>query len=392
MSVTTCVVKTLLFLNLCLLTHVQSNEGNATENCVQLYEKGVEAYLENSWEDCVTYFEEAIVKYRKYRKQVSSCRLKCRNDAELSEPLYPVDLENLLFFERAIRQTLCIIKCENENKNILENYNVNLETGSLFEQQKPYEYLHICYFQTKQLVKAASSAFTYLVAHPDDKIMSRNLQHYFDHDVDKKDIVNYEAKDYVYLYIHGADAYEKKGWESVVFNMEESLVDYLQAEEECRAQCEGPFDHGWYPDFIASISNHFTVCLKCKQACKKTLSSLNGEIHDDLLPSHYHYLQYAYYKLGNLKAACQAVASYLLFYPDDETMLDNMRYYYKQPKIQKDYFHPRDEATRYVQRQIYENRILKFVNNEFKEIASKTKGEEIKGVSSKIDSTATANS
>lgn len=37
--------------------------------------------------------------------------------------------------------------------------------------------------------------------------------------------------------------------------MEESLTEYIQAEEECRAQCEGPFDHGWYPDFIPSISS-----------------------------------------------------------------------------------------------------------------------------------------
>lgn len=95
--------------------------------------------------------------------------------------------------------------------------------------------------------------------------------------------------------------------------MEESLVAYLQAEEECRAQCEGPFDQGWYPDFIPSISSeyfyyklhfaylyfildHFAYCLKCKQKCKTRLGSLNGEKHEDLLPSHYHYLQYAYFK------------------------------------------------------------------------------------------------
>uniref|UniRef100_A0A6P7GKK4 procollagen-proline 3-dioxygenase n=1 Tax=Diabrotica virgifera virgifera TaxID=50390 RepID=A0A6P7GKK4_DIAVI len=243
---------------------------------------------------------------------------------------------------------------------------------------------YLIFFQTKQLEKAASAAFTFLVAHPDNKVMSTNLKHYLDHNVEKKDIVNYEAKDYVYLYAHGADAYEKKKWQFVVFNMEESLVHYLQAEEECRAQCEGPFDHGWYPDFIPSISNHFTVALRCKQKCRKKLSSLNGEIHDDLLPSHYHYLQYAYYKLGNLKAACQAVASYLLFYPDDETMLDNMRYYSKQPKVDITYFQPRREATQYMQRQIYETRILKFVHNEFK---NKLVTATTEGVPSQTDST-----
>ncbi|KAG5864635.1 Prolyl 3-hydroxylase 1, partial [Gonioctena quinquepunctata] len=111
---------------------------------------------------------------------------------------------------------------------------------------------------------------------------------------------------------------------------------------------------------------HFTVCLKCKQKCRKELSSLNGEIHDDLLPSHYHYLQYAYFKLDNLEAACRAVASYLLFYPDDATMLENMRYYSKLPKVQDDFFRPREEAIRYLQRHIYESKILKFINEKFK--------------------------
>lgn len=45
--------------------------------------------------------------------------------------------------------------------------------------------------------------------------------------------------------------------------------------------------------------------------------------------------------VGNLKAACEAVSSYLLFYPDDETMLSNKEYYSKLPKVQDDYFIPR---------------------------------------------------
>lgn len=41
--------------------------------------------------------------------------------------------------------------------------------------------------------------------------------------------------------------------------MEESLESYLQAENECRAQCEGPFDHGWLPDFVPSVSSKWVV-------------------------------------------------------------------------------------------------------------------------------------
>jgi len=46
--------------------------------------------------------------------------------------------------------------------------------------------------------------------------------------------------------------------------------------------------------------------------------------------------------VGNLKAACAAVASYLLFLPADETMLHNKDYYNSQPKVKEEYFMPRE--------------------------------------------------
>jgi len=45
--------------------------------------------------------------------------------------------------------------------------------------------------------------------------------------------------------------------------------------------------------------------------------------------------------VGNLKAACASVASYLLFLPADETMLHNKDYYSSQPKVKQEYFVPR---------------------------------------------------
>lgn len=122
--------------------------------------------------------------------------------------------------------------------------------------------------------KAASAAFTFLVNNPDDKMMVKNLKYYSGlPEVDMKDIINFEAKvyvathstlnnktnlqDYVYLYTYGSDAYQKKDWDTAINNMEESLASYLHAEDECRAQCEGPFDPGWYPDFVPAIASIF---------------------------------------------------------------------------------------------------------------------------------------
>ncbi|KAK9872974.1 hypothetical protein WA026_020322 [Henosepilachna vigintioctopunctata] len=240
------------------LTHVNCEQTNGTKTCAEVYEKGVEAYLDNKFQECVSYLENALVKYREYSKTLLNCRLKCRDEAEQSKPLNDIDIENLLFFEKILKNTLCLVKCKTTSTLNTEKYNINEELEHVFENRKPYEYLHLCYFQVKDLQKAASAAFTYLISHPEDKTMLATLKYYSSFDgVDMNEIVNYEARDYVYLYSHGAAAYEKKDWKSVINNMEESLTDFLQAGEECRAQCEGPFDHGWLPDFVPSIASKF---------------------------------------------------------------------------------------------------------------------------------------
>lgn len=78
------------------------------------------------------------------------------------------------------------------------------------------------------------------------------------------------------MYIHGSDAYDKKDWPGAVQNMEESLVSYLRAEEECRAQCEGPFDQGWLPDFVPAVASKciFIICSLINQKKKTDLETL----------------------------------------------------------------------------------------------------------------------
>jgi len=340
--------------------------ANESLNCKQLYEKGVEAYLDADYEKCVDSLEDAIHLYKTYMKKIQLCRLKCHDQVAEDEPLYQSNIDNLMFFEKTIRNTLCIIKCKDNDADIFNEFGLGDQDLEPFVDKKPYEYLHICYSQTKQHQKAASAAFTYWVYHPNDDAARRSLDHYASlPEVNKADVINYEADDYVYFFIHGLQGYEEKKWDYVIQNMEESLLAYLQAEDECRANCEGPFNQGWYPDFIPAIANHFTHVLRCKQKCKKDLSVLNGETRDDLFASHYHYLQYAYFKSGKLSEASSAATSYQLFFPADETMIHNVEYYKKMPKSQLADFIPRKEAEYYHNRDAYEQKILKFISENF---------------------------
>lgn len=133
-----------------LISHVFSAKVNSTKTCETLYEEGVRAYLDNNFEECVGRFEESIEKYKLYSKSVQNCRLKCKDEAELSDWLYTVNIDDLRFYEKAIKNTLCIIKCKSDD-NVFAKYNLNHEVEALFENRKPYEYLHICYFQVSKL-------------------------------------------------------------------------------------------------------------------------------------------------------------------------------------------------------------------------------------------------
>jgi len=58
------------------------------------------------------------------------------------------DLEDLHFSEEMIRRTLCLMKCTEahwNNRVII----VEKEIEEAFLSLKPYEYLHVCYYQVR---------------------------------------------------------------------------------------------------------------------------------------------------------------------------------------------------------------------------------------------------
>ncbi|CAB3369515.1 Hypothetical predicted protein [Cloeon dipterum] len=340
------------------------------------FAKGEVAYLDNHWSECVEAMQNSIADFKRYKSEVIRCRIGCRDEAEAAQPLSPVDIEDLGFFERQLRATLCMLKCK-EQKRIKRVGAYSKDILSRFEQLQPYDYIQLCYFQRNELKKAADAAFTFLVANPSHESMSRNLKFFLDlPEVDNNDVTNLEAKRYVSLYIHGVDLYGKENYEAAVQHMEESLADYLQNERECRAYCEKPFDQGWYPEFVPSIANHFAFVLKCKSNCSYNMNNLNGEKYDDLLPSHYHYLQYSYFKVDKLMEAIEAAVSYLLFYPEDKDMLENVKYYKSLPNANPELFKPRKEAVDYIQRYKYEQKILNFIQSEFNFKSVNKKGDD----------------
>ena len=216
------------------------------ENFHQLYTQGQDAYLENNFELCVSKMEAALNDYKLYTDIITGCKFECQSKSQSSEQNVVQHLQEMMPFEKLIRETLCLMKCKEKNFPRSRDEFASEATRVEFEKKKPYDYLQLCYFKTDQLQKAANAAYTNYIYNIDNQIMKNNLDYYKDHaEVDKTKIVDLEEQEYVRSYFQGLDFYEKGQWQGVVTTMEKALRQYLAAEEKCRINCDKPFDMGW---------------------------------------------------------------------------------------------------------------------------------------------------
>ncbi|PKU28088.1 prolyl 3-hydroxylase 1 [Limosa lapponica baueri] len=167
----------------------------------------------------------------------------------------------------------------------------------------------------------------------------------------------------------GVRFYSEEQPAAAVLHLEKALEEYFVADAECRALCEGPYDYEGYnyleynADLFQAITDHYMQVLSCKQGCVTELASQPGRDKplEDFLPSHFNYLQFAYYNNGNYEKAIECAKTYLLFFPNDEVMNQNLAYYTAvlgenlAGPIQ-----PREEIQAYRQRSLMEKELLFF--------------------------------
>ena len=85
-----------------------------------------------------------------------------------------------------------------------------------------------------------NAAFTFLHANPGHEDMQHNIAFFLkEKGSAQSDMINSEAKEYQELFVKGVEAFDKKAAQKVMDFMEGALEAYLNAEEDCRAMCEG---------------------------------------------------------------------------------------------------------------------------------------------------------
>ncbi|XP_025712360.1 prolyl 3-hydroxylase 1 isoform X2 [Callorhinus ursinus] len=230
-------------------------------------------------------------------------------------------------------------------------------------------------FIINKLEKAVAAAHTFFVGNPEHVEMRQNLDYYQTMSgVKEADFKDLEAKPHMHEFRLGVRLYSEEQPHEAVAHLEAALREYLVADAECRALCEGPYDYDGYnyleynADLFQAIADHYIQVLSCKQNCVTELAShpSREKPFEDFLPSHYNYLQFAYYNIGNYTQAIECAKTYLLFFPNDEVMNQNLAYYTamlgEEPARS---IGPRESAQEYRQRSLLEKELLFFAYDVF---------------------------
>ncbi|XP_068924279.1 prolyl 3-hydroxylase 1 isoform X2 [Petaurus breviceps papuanus] len=348
-----------------------------------LFAAGAAAYARGDWAAVVLHMERAL----RSRAALRALRLRCRSQCAAQHPWEPelgpgpgaeaeagraaAALHDLRFFGRLLRRAACLRGCLGPPAAHTLSEELELE----FRKRSPYNYLQVAYFKINKLEKAVAAANTFFVGNPEHLEMRQNLDYYQTMSgVKEEDFKDLEAKPHMHEFRLGVRLYSEEQPQEAVPHLEAALQEYFVADEECRALCEGPYDYDGYnyldynADLFQSITDHYIQVLSCKQSCVTELAShpSREKPFEDFLPSHYNYLQFAYYNIGNYTQAVECAKTYLLFFPNDEVMNQNLAYYTAMlGEEPAKLLSPRENAQRYRHRSLLEKELLFFAYDVF---------------------------
>ncbi|KAI1242960.1 Cartilage-associated protein, partial [Lamprotornis superbus] len=329
------------------------------------YRYGLDQYSTENWPESVSYLEVSMRLYRLLRDSEAFCHRNC-STAGQPLPAPPASagaaLEELRFLSGVLRRAQCLRRCK-QGLPAFRQAQPGRDLLEEFQRREPYKYLQFAYFKANNLPKAVAAAHTFLLKHPDDEMMQRNMAYYKSIPDAEEHIKDLETKPYENLFVRAVRAYNGDNWRTSISDMELALPDFFKAYDDCIAACEGSREITDFKDFYLSVADHYIEVLACKVQCESNLTPIiGGFVVEKFVATMYHYLQFAYYKMNDMKNAASCAASYLLFDEKDEVMKQNMVYYqYHKDKwgLKEEDFQPRSEAIRYhnvttLQLEIYE--------------------------------------
>ncbi|XP_062893519.1 endoplasmic reticulum protein SC65-like [Mobula hypostoma] len=328
------------------------------------YRYALEQFAAGHWRESIRYLELSLRLHRLLRESQAHCGAECRLSP--GRPPSGPDLDELRTFGHILHRAACLRRCK-RSLPVFRLAPPDRETLVQMENRVPYKYLESAFFQLNNLEKSISAAHTFLQKNPKDAVMQKKMSYYKSIPDIEVYLVDVEAREYEALFLKAVKAYNNGNFRSSVTDMEHALPGYYRAHQECISACEDSCDVSDFKDFYPSVAELFLETLKCKAKCAQNLTpNVGGFFVEKFVATMYHYLQFAYYKLNDIKNAVSCVATYMLFDPGDDIMQQNViyyRFYREKWGLQEEDFQPRPDAQMYYNLTRLQNELLEFADN-----------------------------
>ncbi|KAM9744994.1 endoplasmic reticulum protein SC65 [Menidia menidia] len=328
------------------------------------YNYALEQYSAQNWAESVKYLELSLRLHRLLRDSESFCGRNCSSvSREDGAPLPDGSL-------RVVRHILLRAACLKRCKADFPVFNISYPQRDMldtFERRIPYRYIQYAYYQLNNLEKAVAAAHTFLKKNPKDPSLSKNMDYYRTlFEVDEY-LIDHEEQPYESVFLKSVTLYNNGDFSSSARNMEQAITQYFEIYNLCLAGCEGSYEILEFKDFYPTLADLFIDVLKCKVKCEDHLMpNVGGFFVEKFVATMYHYLQFSYYKLNDVKNAAPCAASYMLFDPSDQVMQRNVayyRFYREQWGLKEEDFQPRPESLRYFNQTTKQKEMLRFALN-----------------------------
>ncbi|KAM4716367.1 cartilage-associated protein-like [Anableps anableps] len=361
---------TLFCVNLALKTSAQyesySFRSFPKEELLSLtaaYGLALDSYAAGNWTESIQFFELSLRLHRLLRESMRYCSVHC-NSSSHEEPLFTAAAPDLRVYWHFMRMASCQKKCR-AHFPVLQLPPPGREILKEFSRRSPYRYLHFAHSKLDNLQRAVPCAHTFLQRNPGDQEMLQLMEEYKNQYDLNGFLINHEERLYEPSFVSGVKLVDLGNYSSSIEHLEEALRLYLQEYDLCQAECEGISHFPSDKDFYALLAEVYIDTLKCKIKCEENLMpTVGGYFVENFVPTIYHYLQYAYYKLNDGRRAVPCAYSFFLFQPEDPVMKHNLLYYKAyspQWGLQSHHFTPRTEALRYHNQTVTQKQMLTFL-------------------------------
>jgi len=297
------------------------------------YGEAVDDYNKGNYDSAIKKFKSVIVNYIMLQHATSACASKCDNSSISTE--LKMDFKgfpSLKFFGDKLAYENCFKVCMEGHpyRAVSAQALPSVETLEALDKRQPYHYLQFCYFKTEQYKKCCEAVTTFLQRNPTDPEMLHNMEYYRRlPQVKESYFRDLEAPKFHKTYRSGVEAYESGKHKEAIALLEQALIDFVAAYEECKLLCHHlPFEQQYFHRIHKTAAVEKVRSLKCVAECANTVSPIIQDWKVEHFTARcFQFLQFSYYQVGSLKQAVACATSSFLLNPDGELARQNVAFY-----------------------------------------------------------------